>query len=399
MWKVALTESTTTHVLRTFKFRLLPRKAQHKRLRAALDHTRELYNAALEERMSIYRKTGKGVGLFAQYRSLTELRADPSFTEFSVSLQRWPLQKLDFAFAAFFRRLKRGQKPGFPRFRGVDWFKSFGFNDVNGWRLTDSRLYMKGIGRVRLHMHRPIPSRPLLCQIKRESGGWFALLVCEVPSKTLADTGRRVGIDLGITSFIATSDGEIIPGFRVARRAQAKMRRQQRAFARCKRGSVNRRKAKARVAATHEKLARSRRTFHHQIASRIVRDNDVIAIENLNIKGLAASMLARDVSDAGWSSFTHILLEKAESAGRVVEKVDPRRTSQTCPDCGHVQPKTLSEREHRCSCGCIMDRDVAAAKVILSRAVMRPGALATSGVTEVSAEIAGQTAPLPRRRK
>jgi len=367
--------------IRAFKFRLLPSKGQHRRLRDALDHSRELYNSALEERISIYRRTGKGVGYISQCRGLTELRQDAAFAKFAVSLQRWPLKRLDDAFAGFFRRVKTVKKSaGFPRFQGRDWFKSFGFADHDGWKLDGAHLYMKGIGRVKVRMHRPIPSAPLSCQIKRDSKGWVVLLCCEVPMQRAEHTGRSIGIDLGITSFIATSDGDTVPGFHAARRAQAELRRRQRALARCKRGSRNRRKAKERVAAAHEKIARSRRTFLHQVAAKLVRENDLIAIEDLNVRGLVRSMLARDVNDAGWATFTTLLIEKAESAGRTVVKVDPRHTSQACSSCGAIVPKALSVRTHDCPhCGLVLDRDVNAARIVLHRAGNCPGELKTGG--------------------
>lgn len=370
-----MADAPVPRIIRTFKFRLLPRKGQHVRLRAALDHTRDLYNAALEERIAIYQKTGKGAGYASQCRGLTELRIDASFTDFPVSLQRWPLKRLDQAFAAFFRRCKTKEaKAGFPRFKGRDWFKTFGFSDRKGWKLDGARLYMNGIGRVKVHMHRAMPSWPLSCQIKREAKGWVALLTCEVPIEQAPSTGRSIGIDLGITSFIATSDGETVLGFHAARRAQSRTRLRQRALARCKRGSSNRRKAKARLAAAHEKTTRSRRTFQHQIAARLVRENDLIAVENLNVKGLAAGMLARDVNDAGWSTFTTLLIEKAAKAARSIVLVDPRNTSQACSSCGVIVPKTLSVRTHDCQhCGLVLDRDVNAARNVLHRAGIRPG--------------------------
>ena len=361
-------------IIRTYKCRLLPRKAQHARLRAALDHTRELYNAALEERIGAYRKVGKGISYYDQCRGLTELRSDAVFVDFPVTLQRWPLKKLDLAFKAFFRRIKAGEKPGFPRFKGRRWFKTFGFTDSNnGWRVDGNRLHVKGIGRVRLHLHRPLPSDPVSCVIKRDNKGWAAHLDFEVPVEPLPVTGREVGIDMGLTNFVALSTGETIPSIRPARRAQKELRRRQRALTRCMRGSNRRRKVKARVARLHEHIVEARRTFHYQVAARLVRGYDLIAIENLNVKPLSQSRLARDVNDAAWSSFIALLAEKAEKAARELVKVDAHHTSQTCPECGNVERKALSERIHRCACGCVGDRDVIAARVILSRAVVGPG--------------------------
>jgi putative transposase len=366
-------------IIRTYKFRLLTRKGQRRRLCEALEHTRELYNAALQERIDCYRKTGGSRGYVAQTLSLTELRADPAFAIFPASLQYWPLRKLDQAFAAFFRRLKAGEKPGFPRFKGADWFNSFGLSKRpgDGWSIRDGRLYIKGIGRIRIriHMHRPMPSEPICCTVKRDSKGWVVCLACEVACEPLAATGADIGIDVGLSSLAALSTGETVPNPRPARRAQAELRRRQRALARCKLGSRNRRKAKSRVVRLYERIVNTRRTGLHTLAARIIRDHDLIAIEDLNVKGLARSRLARDVNDAGWATFAQLLSEKAERAGRTLVRVDCRHTSQTCPECGAIKPKDLKERVHSCPCGCVLDRDVAAARVILHRAVTGPGVL------------------------
>lgn len=393
-----LAEVKPTRLFRTFKFRLLPRKAQHLALREALEHTRDLYNSGLEERIAAYRKTGMSRSWQDQCRGLTELRSGGEFSRFPITLQRWPLKKLDLAFQAFFRRLKAsGGKAGFPRFKGANQFNSFGFSQSQGWKVDGRRLYMKGIGRVAMHMHRPLPSRPLSCTIKRECKGWSVLLVCEVPLEPLASTGRQVGIDLGITSFVAASTGEMISGLRISRRASAETRRRARALSRCKRSSKRRRKAAARLAKHHKRIANARRTFHHQVAAYLVRENDLIAIEGLNVKGLARSILARDVHDAGWGSFIELLAEKAEKAGRALVRVDPRFTSQECSSCGLIAPKTLSQRTHKCGCGCVLDRDHNAAINILKRAVVRPLQPNVGGCVGRAARNLRATEPLPRR--
>lgn len=364
-------------VLRTYRFRLMPRKAQHRSLVAALDHTRDLFNAALEERASYYRVTGKSMSYMSQTRSLTVLRKDTAYSEFPTALQYWPLRKVDQAFAAFFRRIKAGEKPGYPRYRSKSRFDTFGFahGPSNGWQIFGSRLYMKGVGRVRMNLHRSLPSKPISCLVKRDSGGWTVSLVCEIPVSALPTTGAAVGIDLGITAFLATS-GDIVPGCHAARRAQAETRRRQRALARCKRGSNNRRKAKSLLRNSLAKVGRTRATFAHQVAARLIRENDLIAIEKLNIGGLARSILSRDVHDAAWGKFTVVLIEKAEKAARTVVKVDPRYTSQACSGCGVIVPKGLKVRTHDCpDCGLILDRDVNAARNVLHRAISRPDAL------------------------
>lgn len=348
--------------------RLLPSRGQHDKLRAALDHARNLYNAALEERIDCYRKTGKGRSWQDQYKGLTELRTDPIWTIYPVTLQRWPLKQVDLAFAAFFRRIKNGAgKVGFPRFKGRDWFKTFGFSDRSGWAMRGARLRMKGIGSIRLHIHRPLPSDPISCKVKCEGRRWYALLTVEIACAT-EHHGPSVGIDMGISTLAALSTGEMIANVRPARKVQAEMRRRQRQLARCRRGSKRRRKVKVRLAALHSHIARTRNNHLHQISADLTGRFGLIAIEKLNIKGLARGMLAKEVHDVAWGRLIGMLHYKAAKAGSVVIEVDPRFTSQICPECGTIEKKELSERTHSCSCGCILDRDVAAAKVILYRA-------------------------------
>ena len=182
-----------------------------------------------------------------------------------------------------------------------------------------------------------------------------------------------MGLDVGIAQFAALSTGEVFPNPKAAHRAIKAIRRRQRALARCRLGSKRRKKVKRTLIREYAVIKNIRRTFHHQTAAGLVRRFDVIAIEQLNVLGLSRGFLAREVNDAAWGNFIQTLKDKAESAGRTVVSVDPSYTSQTCPDCGIVKPKTLSDRIHRCDCGCVLDRDVAAAKVILHRAVVGPG--------------------------
>lgn len=358
----------------TWKARLLPSSGQHDKLRAALEHTRDLYNSALAERIDCYRKTGKGRSFFDQAKGLTELRTDPDWTTYSVTMQRWPLKQVDLAFAAFFRRLKaKDGKAGFPRFRGREWFKTFGFSDRDGWAVNGCRLRMKGIGSVRVHLHRPLPSAPVACKVKREGVHWYALLTVEVPCAT-GHIGPAVGIDVGITTLAALSTGELVANTRPAKRAERELRRRQRHLARCKRGSNGRRKAKGRVASLHARIARVRDDHLHQVSASLARRFSRIAVEKLNVKGLAGGMLAREVHDVAWGRLVQMLRYKVAKTGGTVIEVDPRGTSRTCPECGVVKSKELSERVHRCPCGCVLNRDVAAAMVILARVGNDPGA-------------------------
>ena len=223
-------------------------------------------------------------------------------------------------------------------------------------------------------MRRALPSEPLACKVKREGRHWYALLSVEVPCAAIHE-GPAVGIDVGISTLAALSTGELIENLRPSRHAARRMRIAQRALARCKRGSRRRHKAKARLGALHASIVRARETRLHQITANLTRRFGAIAVEKLNIKGLAGGMLARDVHDVAWGRLIEMLRYKAERAGATLIEVDPRYTSQACPECGIIKKKELSERVHSCPCGCVLDRDVAAAKVILHRAGIGPGPL------------------------
>ena len=362
-----------------FRYRLLPTKAQHRALERILESQRQLYNAALEERIGAYRKAGKTITYFDQSKSLTELRRnDAEFSGLPVSLQRATLKRLDEAYRSFFRRVKVGAKPGFPRFRGKGWFDSFGFREFSGITLDNQRVRFKGMpGSLRIHWHRELPGSSIKsCTFKRDASGWCVAFAVEVAPAAPRKANRPVGVDLGISTFAALSDGGFIPSLRAARRAERRLRIAQRALARKKRGSSSRRKTRVVVARCHAAVTRQRREHLHQASARLVRDYDAIAVEKLQVNALARSALAKDVHDASWAKFLSRLRYKAVWAGARVVEVDPQHTSQDCSRCGAQVPKDLAVRHHDCPiCGLSLDRDLNAARNILRRAGVGPGLL------------------------
>lgn len=346
---------------------------------------RQLYNAALEERIDCYRKTGKGRTYIDQTISLTVCRRDlPEMAGIPNRLQRWTLRRLDDAFAGFFRRLKtRGSNAGFPRFRGKSRWESFGFEEFLGIKFNGKWLRFKGMpSRLRVHMHRNLPTAADIrsCVFRRDGRGW---VVCfDVATKV---AGKRavvsaVGVDLGLKVFAYCSDGVILPNPHIGRRAERKMRVAQRAFARCKRGSNRRIKVKARLVKLYAKIANTRSTWLHQQSAALVQRSDLIAVEDLKVGNMMRnSILARSISDVGWSKFLGFLAYKAEKAGVHFVRVDPRNTSQKCSGCDELVPKSLAARTHSCPhCGLVIDRDWNAARNIL-RAGIGPGALNVVG--------------------
>jgi putative transposase len=362
----------------TYRYRLLPTKPQHRALEAILECQRQLYNAALEERIDAYRKAKVTRTYFDQTKALTEWRQDDrEAATLPVSMQRATLKRLDEAYKAFFRRLRSGGAAGFPRFRGKGWFDSFGFRAFSGISMQAGRLRFKGMpGALRVHMHRVMPPEAVIksCVFRRDVKGWTVGLAVELPTPSLREGKRAVGVDLGITTFAALSDGAMVPSLKAARRAERHLRIAQRALARKKRGFRGRSKARIEVRRCHAATVRRRANHLHQASARLVRDYDTIAIEALQVKALARSSLAKDVHDASWAKFVSFLRYKAAKAGTRLIEVDPRNTTQDCSGCGARVPKELGDRQHECPlCGLSIDRDLNAARNILYRAGVGSG--------------------------
>ena len=361
----------------TYRYRLLPAKRQHRALEHILESQRQLYNAALEERIGAYRMAGVTRTYVDQTKALTEWRrSDPEALALPLRLQRATLKRLDEAYRGFFRRIAKGGTPGFPRFRGKGWFDSFGFRQFSGITLESGRLHFKGMpGGLRVHLHRGLPegARIKSCTFKRDTKGWSVSFAVGIEATAPRQSRRVVGVDLGISTFAALSDGGFIPSLKAARKAERQLRIAQRALARKQRGSGGRGEAREAVARRHAAVARQRREHLHQASARLVRDYDAIAVEKLNVKSLAGSALAKDVHDASWARLISMLRYKAEKAGARLIEVDPHNTSQDCSGCGMKVPKDLSDRRHECPhCGLSIDRDLNAARNILNRAGVGP---------------------------
>lgn len=386
-----MNENTT---LRTYQYRLFPTRPQERAMRETLYLTRTLYNAALEQRIAAYRKNGKTLSAYDQQKELTTLKQEcPEFAGVYSHVLQEPLERLERAFKAFFARLKRGTKPGFPRFKPPSRWNNFKFKEV--WdkknvrwkgpgRPTDDgkRITLPKIGAVKIKFHRPLEGKPKTLQIVLDVDQWYAVYTCEVSRQILPVTGSSVGVDVGTTYFAVTSGGEFVENPRHLAQALTKLRGQQRSVSRRKKGSVRRKKAVRLVAKTHRKVRRQRLDFHHKVARQLVQGHDLIAHEDLRVSNMVRSNLARSISDAGWTQFFGILAFKAESAGRRVVRVDPKYTSQTCWKCGHVARESRTSQScFVCvSCGHKEHADVNAANNILGRACPSPLNVADHGV-------------------
>ncbi|WP_326791333.1 transposase [Streptomyces sp. NBC_00841] len=393
-------------MMRAYKFLMRPTVGQTIALGEMLRDHCSLYNGALQERRDAYRHVSKtSIKYGMQSAQLKEIRVhDPERQgRWSFSSQQATLRRLGKAFAAFFRRVKAGETPGYPRFRGVNWFDTVDFpKDGDGCRWDSTphdpvtRVRFQGVGHVKVNQHRPVVGKVKTVSVKREGKRWYVILTAEQTApKPLPATGSVVGIDMGIANFLADSGGEFIENPRHGRKAAAKLEAAQQAVARCKRRSNRRKKAVQKVADLHRKVRRQRLDHAHKTAWGLVREHDFIAHEDLKIRNMVKAPAPRpdpdrpgsflpnraavkaglnhSISDAGWGVFLTILHAKAESAGRDVIAVDPRNTSRTCPECGHVaaENRPTQEKFHCVSCDHSAHADTVGALNVLRAGLVR----------------------------
>jgi len=232
---------------------------------------------------------------------------------------------LDKAFQAFFRRVKAGEKPGYPRYKGKNRFDSFGLKEYgNGFRLDGRRLKLSGVGRVAIRWHRPLEGKIKTLRVCRKAGKWFVSFACEVEEKPLPKTGQTIGVDVGINPLIATSRGELVENPKWYWAGQAKLRVLQRRVARRRKGGSNRRKAVHALQVHHERIANQRKDFLNKLANNLIVNNDLIAIEDLQIQNMVKNQhLSKSILDDGWGYFAKRLPDKAAEAGREVVRAHP----------------------------------------------------------------------------
>ena len=358
-------------MLKAFKYRLYPSRAQERLLAPTLETCRRWYNTCLAERKTAWEEHRESVSQYAQLRQVKDLKAsNPYAATVHSHILQVVVQDLDKAFAAFFRRVRAGETPGYPRFRSRDRFDSFGLKEYgNGFRLDGRRLKVMGIGRIAVRWHRPVKGEIKTLRIRRQAGVWYASFSCDLRQpESLPPTGRDIGIDVGIASLLTTSDGEHIENPKWYRSEQARLRILQRRVARRKLGGANRRKAVRAVACQHAYVANRRMDFLKKLVDGLISRDDRIAVEDLQIPNMVRNPhLAKSILDAGWGTFRMHLSFKAAWAGKTVVAVAPAYTSKTCSGCGALfETLTLADRWVRCDCGLSMDRDENAALNLLA---------------------------------
>jgi putative transposase len=356
---------------KTFKYKLQPTPVQERELERVVMLCRQLYNVALDQRMTAWQRCRVSVTRFEQEAELKDIRAEfPDYAAIHSHVLQDVLARLDKTYQAFFRRVQRGEKAGFPRFKGCDRFHSFTYKEYgNGARLDNGYLVLSKIGRLAVRWSRPIEGTPRTVTICREADGWYVAISCvEVPTRPLPRTGIDTGIDLGLESFATLADGSQIANPRIFRVAEMNLKRAQRRASRRVKGSHRRRKAVTLLARAHQRVRRARTDFQHKTALALVRQYDTVYHEDLQTANMLKNHhLAKSIADAGWSAFLGILSCKAVEAGKTVVAVPPAFTSQACSGCGVIVQKGLSVRWHLCpDCGTSLHRDHNAARNILA---------------------------------
>lgn len=370
---------------RVFRYRIYPTAKQSVALEQMLRDHCDMYNAALQERRDAYRQRKHTVRYGDQSAQLKAIRADEQYSRWSFSSQQQTLKRLDRAFAAFFARVKRGDTPGYPRFRSWQRFDTVTFihGDGGAFLADTSRVRMQGVGHVKVKQHRPVRGTVKQFSVTRQGRKWFVNVICAgVPAQVRPLTGAVVGLDRGVTHLLADSDGNFIPNPRHVRSAEKRLAAAQRDLARKKRGSRRRSKTAARVAALHRRVANARRDNLHKVSRVLVDTYDLIALEDLKVKNMTRSArgtlddpgsnvaakrgLNKSILDAGWSALAQMIQYKAESAGTDVVFVPAANTSRTCHECGHVAAGNRDGEVFAClACGHTAHADTNAARNIL----------------------------------
>lgn len=397
--------------LKAYTYKLYPNKQQAEKLQWTLDRARELYNAALQERRDAYEMTVKrhpnyydeilrkqlthehAVSYNQQAAQLPEIKEiRPEYSDIHSQVLQDVLRRVKKAYDNFFRRVKAGKTPGYPRFQGYGRYDSFTYPQ-SGFSLTeDNRGCLSKIGTMKVKLPKGKKAHPPVgemktCTIKREGQQWFIVFTCEVEQEVVYhESEEAVGIDLGLLHFATLSDGSTIENPRHLRQGEQKLKKSQEALSRKKRGSQRRRKAAGRVGKAHRHIRNQRKDFQHKQARSLVTQYQTIVFEKLHPANMskrpkpkqdeatgqylpngasAKSGLNTSILDAGWGMFQQICKNKAECAGSQMLFVNPKYTSQMCSGCGAMVQKKLEERWHECSCGCSLDRDHNAAINIL----------------------------------
>ena len=355
----------------SYQYRLKPNKEQAEKIDNTLNMLRYQYNFLLAQRFNWYEQNRCSIdrcplvchlpelkdrpSKATQEKSLVKLKKDRPWYKniYSQVLQEVP-KRVEKVFDRWLKGDCHGKRSGRPRFKGVGQYKTFTYKQFKQHHFGGNKITLSKIGDVKVIVHRPIPDGFVIktVSVTKKSTGYYVTLSLDdksVPTiKPDFNADNIVGIDVGLIDFYVASDNTRIAAPKHLRKAERKLKSAQRKISRRKKGSKRRKKAIKKLGIKHKKVADTRKDFHFKTAKQLLSKYHVIAVEKLNVKGLARTRLAKSIHDAGWSQFVNILTFKAENAGLRVIAVSPNGTSQECSNCGHVVKKPLSQRMHNC---------------------------------------------------
>jgi putative transposase len=358
-------------MLLSYKYHLKPTNTQKAALEEQLRLCRWTYNKLLSHCYE-ERKAGRGTSTqFSLQNLLLIMKAQTPELDmvFSQVLQN-VAKRVRSGFESYWNRRKAGLKAHLPRFRGVDRYGSLTYPQFGFQLEDDGLLRLSKIGDLKLKLHRPVEGKVKTLTVGRSRvGKWYAVFACEVEARPIRDRLPAVGVDLGLSSLVALSDGTLIEAPRKYHVVEERLGRLQRIQCRRKRGSRSREKARVKIARLSERVANQRRDYAYKTARSIVNRYEMIFVEDLKIQNMQRNRcVSKSIADAGWGLLRNALTYMARLSEGVTAFVDPRGTSQVCSGCGVRVEKDLSMRIHRCpECGLVLDRDVNAARNILKR--------------------------------
>lgn len=374
-----------------YQYKLRPTKEQAIEIDRWLSMLCAQYNYLLADRFDWYERNRSPINACPLVCHIPELRDNPDYYSQKKTLPRlkkthpWYgeiysqvlqdiVKRVKTTFDSFLKGDSNGKRSGRPRFKSRERYRTFTYPQMKDGCLQGNLITLPRFGMVKVILHRPIPDgfKIKTASVTKKADGYYLTLSLEdttVPAiKPDFNANLITGIDLGLKEFLTTSEGDTVSIPQYYRKSQKRLRVIQKSVSRRNKGSNRRKKAIKQVAKQHKKVADKRKDFHFKTANNLLKKYDVVVHEDLNVKGLSRSMLAKPVHDAGWSNFMSILTTKAENAGLCVIAVNPSGTSQDCSSCGVKVPKKLHERWHKCECGCSLDRDHNAAIIIKNRA-------------------------------
>ena len=366
--------------MRNYKFRLYPNKVVETELNRQLDLCRWTYNRLLEE-LNKAREEGRKLKRYDAQKLLVKLKEEdkPELKNVYSKTLQMVNQQLWNNIHTLAGRKKKGYKIGKLRFKGYDLFKSI-FYSQSGFIIGNKKIILSKVGKIKAEFHREIKGNIKGIIISKRADKWYACIQIENPKqekkqiKLKPNTSQKaVGIDMGIKHFLADSNSKVVENPRFLQKTADKIAMLQRQLAKKKKGSNRRNKVKLRLSKSYEHLQNQRKDFAHKLSTEYVKNYGIIAVENLNIQGMVRNnRLSKSIYDAAWNLFISYLSYKAESAGRILVKVDPKDTTQTCSVCGrkNTEHLQLSQRTFKCSyCKIELDRDINAARNILIKAL------------------------------